>query len=163
MQDASETILSLLELGPPPSEFYFLWNLQVNVGTLSIQEYHLQAHPQSVRKGATLKSRVLLSAIPSSKEDTIVHKWMLDLINIYKRTLPLLYWSITAIPSSMAVSSSLPLSKEDPYHQPAPPLSKEGSYLRPVLPFRGESISFTCSSFPQRVHIFIIPSYKEGL
>ena len=64
----------------------------------------------------------------------------------------------------MTVSSSLPLSREDLYHQPAPPLSEEGSYLQLVLPFRGESISSTCSSFPKRVHIFdLFFLFKENL
>ena len=79
---------------------------------------------------------------------------MSDLDSIFKRTWPLSYWSTTTIPSSMTVSSSFLLSRDDPHHQPAPPLSEEGSYLRLVLPFRGESISSTCSSFPKRVHIF---------
>ena len=80
------------------------------------------------------------------------------LVNIFKRISPLSYWRITVIPSSMSVLSSLPLSWEDPHYQPTPPLSEGGSCLRPVLPFRGESISSTCSSFPKKVHIFIICS-----
>ena len=50
------------------------------------------------------------------------------------------YWSITIIPSSMSVSSSLPLSREDPYYQTTLHLSKEGSCLRPSIPFRRRSI-----------------------
>ena len=96
--------------------------------------------------------------LSSSREDTILHKWMSNLVRIFRCTWPLSCWSLTVIPSSMSVSSSLSLSWEDPYYQPAPPLFEEGSCLRPVLPFRGESISSTFSSFSKKVHIFIICS-----
>ena len=79
---------------------------------------------------------------------------MSNLVSIFRRTWPLSCWSITVIPSSMTISSSLLIFWEDPYYQPAPPLSEEGLYLRPVLPIRGESISLTCSSFLKKVHIF---------
>ena len=101
--------------------------------------------------------------LPSSREDTIIHKWMTSLVNIFSRTLPLSWWSVTVIPLSMSVSSSLPIFWEDPYYQLAPHFFEEGSYLQPVLSFWGESISSTCSSFSKRVHIFIIASCKESL
>ena len=83
---------------------------------------------------------------------------MSNIFSIFRHNWPLSCWSITIIPSSMSVSSSLPLSWEDPYYQLALPLSEEGSCLRHVLPFRGESIYSNCSSFSNKVHIFIICS-----
>ena len=112
----------------------------------------------------TLMHRVFY--LSSSREDNIIHKWLSDLINIFKCTWHISCWSITVIPSLMSVSSSLPIFWEDHIINlfPLCPrrfhafhlffLSEESPYLRLVPPLQIRSISSTCSSFPKRVHIF---------
>ena len=105
---------------------------------------------------------MLLFARPSSKEDTIIHQRSSDFISIYRCTWPLWYRNITAIPSSMVVSSSLPLFQGGSVINLIP-LFEEGLYQRHSL-FQGIFVSSSLFLLARKVCIIItVPPWEEGL
>ena len=137
---------------------FILWYPQLNVGTLDVSVKSIgpsltskdHSHEHSVIPAILKRGYYRPQVNVRSCQHIQVHLASFMLEHHFH---PIIYVAL----------SSLPIFWGDPYYQSSPPLFEDGLCLRPVLPFRGESISLTCSSFPKRVHIFIVPPCKESL
>ena len=144
----------------------------MNVGTL---------HARVTYTGPSLDSKYhshelsVIPGIPSSREDTIFHKWMLNLVSIFRHTWPLSYWSFTIIRhrwqsyhhspffERIHIINLLPLCLRRVHIFDLFFLSEESPCIRLVPPFRRGSISSSFLLIREVCSPIIVPPCEESL